>query len=190
MGIESVKETEELEKEGEKVIVEIGCGKTPFPLFGKRKLKENETYIGIEPDVESAENAKNVLNDHREITGAEKFEIFKRLGEETGLLKNSVDEIVITNVAGYRGIALKFNGIAKEAKRILKDGGLVYIVETNTPYNKPEDLVKLFENNGFVLQYFIKSQQGESFKKEIEKYMLKSMIALDPYLMKFIKVVK
>lgn len=45
MGIESVKEMEELEKEGKKVIVEIGCGRNSFPLFGKRKLKEIEKYM-------------------------------------------------------------------------------------------------------------------------------------------------
>jgi len=190
MGIESVNEKEGDEKEPEKIIVEIGCGESPFPLVGKRKLKKNETYIGIDIDSKNVKNTRIILEECKKLTYVNKFKVFEGMGEKTELPENYVDEIILTNVAGYRDTALKFGGIAKETKRILKIGGLVYIIETNTPYEKPKELIKFFENNGFVLQYFIKAEDGESFKKEIEKYMLESMIANDSYLIKFIKVVE
>lgn len=146
MGIEDTKEQQE---ELKKIIVEIGCGATPFPLFGKRKLKENETYIGIEPDLQTSESARKSLNSFKDITGVENFHVFEKLGEETGLPGNYADEIIVINVAGYRQTALRFDAIAKEAERILKAGGKVRIVETNTPYENPEAIISFFKNAGF-----------------------------------------
>lgn len=184
--MERIKE-QVMEKEDKKVIVEIGCGLTPFPLSGKRKLKGNETYIGIEPNEKSAQNAKSALNDFKEITGAEKFEIFERLGEKTGLPENYADEIIIINVVGYRETILKFDATAKEAKRVLKKEGLVYIVETNTPYGNPLEIINIFQNNDFKLIDYIRLKDGEAAKKELIKYMLEKMLDVDSYMLLFQK---
>lgn len=187
MGIENVKETEGLEKEDKKVIVEIGCGEAPFPLSGKRKLKENETYIGIEPDLRNVKNTRMVLKDLKKFGQVNEFKIYKRIGEKTELPENYADEIVLMNVAGFRNLVLKFDAFAKEAARILKKQGKTYIVETNTPYENPNEIIKFFENGGFKLIEYIKLEDGEEAKNELVKYMFETMLSPDSYMLVFVK---
>ncbi len=181
------------EKERSKrVILEIGPGPLPFYIDGERKIDKDEIYFGIEPNRKSAQWAS-------EMVSAEDGEatILRARGQELPIKNDYIDEVIIKNVFGEPEekitITRLMENFAKELQRVVKNGGKIIIVETNTPFYTPtKDIAQVFARYGFKVnkELFLRPLDGnvnEETKQELKKYELLSFAHPRSYLLELVK---
>jgi SAM-dependent methyltransferase len=149
-------------------LLDIGCGTGHF--ISQMRLGGYEVY-----GIETSENAKNFIPDSL------KNRIYDRNLEECGFQENSFDIITIFQSLEH---AHNLNRLLKEAKKILKPDGILYLSVPNYdffeyrifgPYAYTLDVPRhlyfftkrslrnLLLENGFVIDRFIRNFIGELF---------------------------
>lgn len=158
-----------------KVILEIGPSETPFPIFGEKKMKDGEYYIGADIDPNKVDETVNLFNlvgfpkDKVQMIGGGVRKNFKRQDGSIGELKlplreGSVGEVIMSNVIGDPRV-LEIGEIMDEAARVLDPKGEIVVVQTRAylyPFNQLEFLMK---KRGFEL-----TNENIHDKKEINQY--------------------
>ncbi len=127
--------------EGEKrIILEVGVGDKPFPIEGKRVISNNEHYIGIDnrvPPSSSLVTAKNKLGQDEKCHKGS-CDVIGADGRKLPIKTDRVAEVVFSNVFGYVQIPPKdHKDMIREANRVLRDDGMLTVIETYTPWNAP-----------------------------------------------------
>ena len=191
-------------REKGKVILDVQAGMFPLGVLGNRKIGRNDTYIGIDAEEENLKIAE--LHAQNAYFGKDlDMALINARGEQIPVRDGSVDEVLFRNVLGnpssfdfskiktgdeeafarYReGRETEIRQFAQEAKRVLKEGGKVVIVETTTPENvhpytafftEDSDLqVIKFSNHPKELAEYVRGDVGMgvgegSFILELEK---------------------
>ncbi|MCX6811805.1 MAG: methyltransferase domain-containing protein [Candidatus Berkelbacteria bacterium] len=144
-------------KPDKKIIIEIGTGAKPFPIVGKRKIKADEHYIGIEENKRETKAARDTLVIWEMLRGKKssgKMDVLTTRAQNLPFQDNSVDEVVLSNLFcllhhfkaehAHRDQDL----ILAEINRVLKDGGKLTIIENSTPTPAKEGLSEI-EDAGF-----------------------------------------
>ncbi len=121
------------ENEG-KLIVEIGFGDRPFPLQGSRSLMPHEQYLGIENFVRVQPDSLKFTRARLVAVAGARAELIGIEGNQLPLDSRSADEIIMANVLGDPLVNHQ-DVILAESVRVLKDLGLLTVVETYTPGN-------------------------------------------------------
>lgn len=98
-------------------VADIGCG---TGIFTKQLLENGINVVGIEPNVEMYNQAKDYLMEHN-------FSLINSSAENTLLPSNSIDLITVAQALHWFNLR-KF---ITESKRILKDNGRVAIIYNN-----------------------------------------------------------
>lgn len=175
------------EEVNKKIIIDIGMGSNPFPVGRKkRKIKKDEIYIGIDPSENDIKNSL-IVRDYPEEIGEGKGFILRAEGENLSFKKESVSEITIINLVGFRNYIDILDKIVNESKSVLKPDGKIYIVETNTPYEEPNEIINIFEKAGLKLKEYVKISDGEDSKNRITEYSSQLLLANDSYMLIFFK---
>lgn len=147
--IERKIETEVLES---KNILEIGSGILP-------RIRQNgEKYIAIDWDYDDLLCGKSDFKRGKEKLISDSLFVCVQ-AENIPIKDGSIDEIFVSNVFGYpsRTRENSFFRILEEICRVLKNDGLVKIVESYSPYDENR-LKQLFSRQGFS---FVKSSYTE-----------------------------
>lgn len=113
-------------------VVDLGCGKGAL-LARLQEEHPKSRYLGIDRDHRIVEVARRL---HETVDFRE--------GDlmETGLPDMSVDLLLSVNIGDYAylfGRPLTFEGLADEANRILKPGGLYFVWDDFLRYKLPEN---------------------------------------------------
>ena len=152
-----------IDTKGAKRIIDLGTGNGPIPLF--LTLKTNASIIGVEIQEEVALLAKrsvelNHFESQIEIINDDLKGIYKKVGANSFDIVSSnppyfpYKESSMINKNDYLTIArheVKANllDIIIEAKKLLKDGGRLYMVHR---VNRLTEVIKELEENGFGLK--------------------------------------
>lgn len=105
-------------KEQKDLIVEIGCGGQPFLEVGRRKIKPNETYLGLDLGhdqsfLRAKQVTKNLPNAH----------ILRASATCIPLPDNSARKIVMCNVLGMPDGTYLTRQMIPEIKRVIEKMG-------------------------------------------------------------------
>lgn len=125
------------EKEKKKLIVEIGTDGKPFFLLGRRKLQDNEQYVAVDIEKDGADRTAKMIS-RLDVEG--QAMPIQADARKLPFANEAVDECVLTNVFGDRGVNFfkYYEAILQEIVRVLKKGGKVVVTETYTPSFMPE----------------------------------------------------
>lgn len=147
--------------ERKRFILEVGTGARPFPTTGERMIETHEYYIGINPGKEEALRLpKTLLRKDSKHTG--EHDMFAADGRFLPFTDTSISEILFRNVFDSPDperrehittiyIPEDQRKTIQEARRVLKDGGLLVVAQTYTPHRAPfKEIKKLVETEGFV----------------------------------------
>ncbi len=174
------------EKKPQRVFVDFGAGRHPVAGADWEKFRDNYTYVAIDYDPEELKFGKNDLLEKIGYI-PENVLFVQSNGKNIPLQSNSVDEIYFGNVFGEpfrkefkkkkepeliseRKTIIDIRNFVSEAGRILKDNGLIVILETYTPTDSSEnDLKKTLESAGFVIEKRI-GAEDPGFVTEWRKY--------------------
>ncbi len=161
-----------------KVVLEIGTGVLP------KEPHEGDLYIGIDANYEDLNYGKNLFNERKKKLEINTDSYFLNADAQHIPIKHeSVDEVVASNVFGSAKLLIPDVAlhIVKNIRTVLKNGGVVKIVESYTPQSMSK-LKKLFISNGFS---FIQSKRTKAgFEAEGFRNFIDSGLA---YLMVFKK---
>lgn len=163
------REAKERQEEKPINILEIGSGAIPFVSEGK--LKEGDNYYIIEINERDFEYLKNILELGKKAKKVVRKEnIYPLLGDGKNLPfeKGTMDKVFFSNVFGDPGI-LKEDKICmlEEARRVLKDDGLLIIKEDTCPLNIGT-LVEMVEKMDFILEK--KIDTPSEWQREVSLY--------------------
>lgn len=145
-----------------KVILEIGPSETPYPIFGGKKMKKGEFYIGIDIDPNKLNETVNLMNligfpkeeTEMVIGGVRKFTRRNRSIRDLKFpfRNQSVSEVIICNLVNDPRTMGKIGEILKDTARVLKPNGEIVVVQTR-PYICPiEDLMMHMQKHSFELK--------------------------------------
>ena len=152
-------------KEGigpKRIFVEIGNGFSSVARVGGLEFKDNNYYVGV--DLGQKDHSKGVSSKNVFFVEAK--------GQNLPFENSSVDEIFLGNVLGDPDIHTDVLGsILSQAKRALKKGGVLIILETYTPRRdlgyRTVDYV--LGHRGFKKIREVKFGDPD-FKQEMDKY--------------------
>src|SRR3989344_2743808 len=81
-----------------RVFIEVGAGSAPFSFWGKRKIGENETYVDIDIDKDSAASAKSLAERHPQEMGEGRRYVVRGDAKNLPLADAWADEVFMGNV--------------------------------------------------------------------------------------------
>lgn len=188
-----------------RLILEIGSGKTPFIIEGKRKIETQEHYFGIDINPYKTRYSALMLG----VPYSDKFTLMTADARNLPLRDGSVDEVVMCNVVGdsrvkeegepliietlggnNKSIAPKaykknnpgFESFIEKITRVLDQNGTIVFVETYSPFiTSVEELEKLMKKYGFSL----KNRKNMYDPNEIKQYAEYLDLGDEPYVAKF-----
>lgn len=158
-----------------RVILEIGPGETPFPIFGEKKMRKNEYYIGTDIDPNKIEDTVNLLNlvgfpkDKAAMMAGGVRKFIRRDGNISKVRfpfrEGSVGEVIMCNIVGDPRIMEVVGEIMEDATRVLEPKGEIIVVQTRAYLYPIRDLELSMGRFGFEL-----TKKNIYDKKEINKY--------------------
>lgn len=162
------------EKPPRRVYIEIGTGTVPAAVWGERRPKENEIYVGIDLDFTALSRARDAAAYAVRAGQMEEGEtqFLRADARRLPLADASADEILLSNLLGYEAKVSPEDRkkIIGEVERVLAPNGKLIIKETITPldYIALED--SLAGANFAVEKIFDRQAEPEAFEAERRKY--------------------
>ena len=146
------------------VIADFGCGAGYFTIPLAKIAEQGKVYA-----LDILDTALESVQSRAKIEGLFNIEVrncdLEKLGK-SGLEDNSIDLVLLANILFQSS---QKPAIIKEAKRVLKRGGEIVIIDwkANQPMGPPENLIVSLD-----LAKKITKEQGLNFKKEfpVDKY--------------------
>lgn len=191
---------DQLEKEKittpKRVIIEVGSGSTPFPVFHKaRKVEADELYVGIDLDVDAALTAKQFERYGTIKSGVISF--IAGRGEHLPVKNNTAEEVLLIDVIGNPRVAGRvadkkrlgkfLDPVGREVFRVLKSGGSLKIIESYSPYTVPSQIIDLAQGIGFILESWLTVRDSEAIKNFMLQYKPTIALSEDAFLLQFRK---
>ena len=168
-----------------RVFVDLGSGVFPAAFVGNQEFKGNDYYVGVDANKAKIEHGLALQGDLLKNSGNR-----RRVGENVFFIhspvrnlpfpESSVDEVLLGNVLGDDAIH-HVDPFLQQARRILKTGGVLIVLETITPgvaEGRGEDSVSKFvESFGFKKLKEVPFSDPD-FIQEVSKYALHSVSRL------------
>lgn len=145
-------------------IADFGCGAGYFTIPLAKIAEQGKVYA-----LDILDTALESVQSRAKIEGLFNIEVrncdLEKLGK-SGLEDNSIDLVLLANILFQ---SFQKPAIIKEAKRVLKQGGKIVIIDwkANQPMGPPENLIVSLN-----LAKKVTKEQGLNFKKEfpVDKY--------------------
>lgn len=114
------------------IIIEVGTGAEPFPTTGNKTINDGEYYVGVESNERLCMRAKTAIDRIKKPQIGE-TDIVWADARKLPLVNESVSEVIFCNVFGDLRIYTELDKMVKESLRVLKEDGMLVVVETLTP---------------------------------------------------------
>ncbi|HIH20267.1 TPA: class I SAM-dependent methyltransferase [Candidatus Micrarchaeota archaeon] len=151
-----------------KLIVHFGAGDW-IPRKHYPPIRANETHLVYDPDPELPKKYAEFKDSQ---VGKLPLTLIPRGAQNTGLRRDSVDVIHIHNVFSAPSARSVREDLLKEAERILKPGGIIYMLHWNTPeYMPKEELLQMANMRGLKIEFpfsLNKTELRELNKSELD----------------------
>lgn len=156
-----------------RVIVHFGANVNFTPLY--HSVPEGEFHIAYDPDYSNPSGVLQTL--HGKISRGSGYILRARDARETGLKTQSAEEVHISDVLDHPAVIDHASDLLREAARIVKPNGVIYVQHAITPKICPSDkLREMAAKHGLKTEILIENHgSGRAFIAE-ERRILEATI--------------